>query len=265
MKFFPCALVLMLLGAGPALASSSEWFDTDGARVRLVTSGKADADGQLTGVLEIALQRGWKTYWRDPGDAGVPPMLDVSTSTNIRQAVIDFPAPQRHDEGDYKWAGYDYPVGLPVTFQLDAAGQPAMIAADVFLGVCETICVPVKASLSLDPSSDPDNREDAAIVETALAALPAAARADFGVAAISEPGAQTVLLEASVHGDPASAELFIAGEEGYTFTTPIRTVKDGKAYFATEVSLPAQRGTGEGIHYTLTTDAGAVSGLLPYF
>jgi DsbC/DsbD-like thiol-disulfide interchange protein len=258
-------LLLCISGADAAFASSSQWFDTDGARVRIVTTGQADADGKLTGILEIDLARGWKTYWRDPGDAGVPPIIDVSASTNVEGAAFDFPTPQRHDEGDYKWAGYDYPVALPVTFTLTAPGQPALIDAEVFLGICETICIPVKANLSLDPASDPDNADDAAVVAAALAALPGKAGDDFGVRPISEPGAQTIVLEARFPGDPASAELFIAGDEGYSFTAPKRTIEDGKVIFTTEVSLPARTGTGPGLHYTLATDAGSVSGLLPYF
>ena len=44
-----------------------------------------------TGVLDIDLKPGWKTYWRDPGDAGVPPQLDVSASTNVAGAELRFP------------------------------------------------------------------------------------------------------------------------------------------------------------------------------
>jgi DsbC/DsbD-like thiol-disulfide interchange protein len=73
------------------------------------------------------------------------------------------------------------------------------------------------------------------------------------------------VLEARFPGAPASAELFIAGDEGYSFTAPKRTIEDGKVIFTTEVSLPARTGTGPGLHYTLATDAGSVSGLLPYF
>lgn len=259
------ALLFALLEAGPALASSSEWFETDGARIRLVTAGKADAAGHLAGILDIDLKPGWKTYWRDPGDAGVPPYIDVAASINIAGAAFDFPAPQRHDEGDFKWAGYDFPVALPVTFTLKAPGEPAIIDADVFLGVCETICIPVKTKLTLDPADDPDNPGDAAAVAAAQAALPGPEQPDFGVKVVSNPGDTTVVLEAHFPGEPASAELFIAGDEGYTFTTPEKTQKDGKTLFSTEVSLPARLGTGPGLHYTLLTDRGSVSGLLPYF
>jgi DsbC/DsbD-like thiol-disulfide interchange protein len=81
---------------------------------------------------------------------------------------------------------------------------------------------------------------------------------------VSKPGDTTMVFEASFPGDPVSAQFFIAGEEGHTFTTPERMEKNGKTFFSTEVALPAHLGTGRGIHYTLVTDAGAVSGLLPY-
>jgi DsbC/DsbD-like thiol-disulfide interchange protein len=79
------------MGATPALASSTDWFETQGGRIRLVTAGTPDAQGRIKGVLDIALDPGWKTYWRDPGDAGVPPQLDVSGSTNIAEAKLSFP------------------------------------------------------------------------------------------------------------------------------------------------------------------------------
>ncbi len=64
-------------------------------------------------MLEIDLKPGWKTYWRDPGDAGVPPTLDASASSNIASAELSFPAPQRFDDGFAIWAGYKEPVGIP--------------------------------------------------------------------------------------------------------------------------------------------------------
>ena len=107
----------------PALASSSDWFETEGARVRLVTTGEPDADGMLRAFSTSSSKPGWKTYWRDPGDAGVPPTVDVSGSTNIAGAKLDFPPPQRHDDGDFQWAGYDHPVALPVAFTLKSPGR----------------------------------------------------------------------------------------------------------------------------------------------
>jgi DsbC/DsbD-like thiol-disulfide interchange protein len=260
---FP-AMVLAFIASGGAQASSSDWFEMEGARVRLVTIGQPDAKGRLKGILDIDLEPGWKTYWRDPGDAGVPPTIDASANPNIVKAELDFPAPQRHDDGDFKWAGYDYPLALPVTFTLKDANGPATIDADVFLGVCETICVPVQAKLSVDPVSDPDNAADGAAVSAAFAAIPAAASAEFGVE-VAEKAGDKAGLKAAFPGDPETAELFIAGEDGYVFTTPVKEERDGQTFFTIEVTRPGETPKGQGIHYTLVTDGGAVSGVLPYF
>ncbi len=250
--------------APPALASSSDWFETQGGRIRLVTAGKPDEDGRLKGMLDIDLLPGWKTYWRDPGDAGVPPQIDISASENIASADFAFPAPERHDDGSFKWAGYDKPVALPVVFTLKSPADAALIEADVFLGVCETICIPAQTRLTLDPASDPDNPEEAAAVAAAFAALPAPAKPEFGVSSAREEGSK-LIVEAKLAGDPASAEFFLAGAEGYAFGTPERVEKEGKIMFSLEIlaradSVPA----GGGLHYTLVTNAGAVGGLIPF-
>ena len=262
--FFATAALVTLLAGLPAHASSSDWFETDGARMRLVTTGKPDAEGRLMGILDIDLKPGWKTYWRDPGDAGVPPTIDASANPDIAGAKLDFPAPQRHDEGDFKWAGYDYSLALPVTFTLKDPAGAAAIDAAVFLGVCETICVPVQTKLAVDPADDPDNRDDASAVSAAFAAIPPAATPEFGVKLAKKAG-DKVILEATFPGDPQSAEFFIAGDGNYVFGTPVREERDGKTFFSVEVTRPDETPKGAGLHYTLVTDAGAVNGVLPYF
>jgi DsbC/DsbD-like thiol-disulfide interchange protein len=258
------AALLAIVASGGAQASSSDWFEMEGARVSLVISGQPDAEGRLKGVLDIDLKPGWKTYWRDPGDAGVPPTIDVSANPDIAKAEFDFPAPQRHDDGDFKWAGYDYPLALPVTFKFKNGHAATTIEANVFLGVCETICVPVQAKLVVDPADDPDNAADSAAVSAAFAAIPPAATADFGVAVAEKTGDKAVL-RAMVPGNPKTAELFVAGEDGYVFSTPAREVRGGTTFFTVEVERPNETPKGPGIHYTLVTDEGAVSGVLPYF
>lgn len=263
MKALTATAAILLLAGSQANASSSEWVEMEGARVRLVTAGLPDADGRLKGILDIELKPGWKTYWRDPGDAGVPPTIDVSANPNVTKAEFEFPAPQRHDEGGFQWAGYDHPVALPVTFSLSDPSGPSAIKADVFLGVCETICVPVQARFELDAGGDPDNAGDKAAVAAALAATPAKAGPDFGVK-VSGTDGDKVLLEASFPGDPETAELFVAGD-GYVLTTPVREARDGKTFFSLEVTRPDVPPAGPGLHYTLVTGAGSVNGVLPYF
>lgn len=259
-------LITLLLGANPppALAASSDWFEMQSGRIRLVTAGTSDEGGQLKGMLEIDLLPGWKTYWRDPGDAGVPPQIDVSASTNIASAEFFFPPPERHDDGSFKWAGYDEKVALPITFILKSPGETALIEADVFLGVCETICIPAQTKLTLDPASDAENPEDIAAVAAAFAALPAPATPEFGVSSVRKDGSK-LIVEAKFPGDPASAEFFLAGEEGYAFGTPERIGENGRTLFSVEIlARPDGVPTGDGLHYTLVTGTGAVSGNIPF-
>jgi DsbC/DsbD-like thiol-disulfide interchange protein len=267
MQSLKILLLSAAVGCGtglPAAASSSIWYNTEGGKVRLVTSGKPDEAGRIQGVLDIALKPGWKTYWRDPGDAGVPPQLDISASTNIANATFSFPPPQRHDDGYGKWAGYDHPISLPVTFTVSAPNERAVIDADIFLGICETICIPVQTRLTIDPGADPDNVEDAALVKAALATLPAPARPDFGISILSgDP--ETLTVEASFPGNPETADLFVAGERDYMFGVPARSEKDGKLVFTVPIlDRPTTTPTDGGLYYTLTTAAGAVEGLLPF-
>lgn len=252
------------LTGGPALASSSDWYDTDGASVRLVTTGKPDAAGHLSGMLDIVLKPGWKTYWQDPGDAGVPPQIDVGASTNVSAAEFSFPAPERHDDGDNIWAGYSMPVALPVTFTVPSPNQPATIDASIFLGVCETICVPVQVRLALDPSSDADNADDAATVQAALDALPGPEQPDFGVTILSSD-AETLVVQAAFPGDAATVDLFVAGIDGYLVGAPKKTEQNGAVTFTIAIfDKPSEKPAGAGLPYTLVTGAGAVSGRLPY-
>lgn len=258
------ATATCLLPSLPAAASSSTWFQAEGGQVRLVTTGAPDKDGRLQGALEIMLKPGWKTYWRDPGDSGVPPQLDVAASTNIAGAQMSFPAPQRHDDGYGKWAGYDRPVALPVVFTLAEPDKQATIDADIFLGMCETICIPVQTRLSVDPASSADDAADAEAVKAAVAALPGEANADFGITAL--PGDhETLMVEAHLPGDASAADFFVAGADDYMFGAPRRSVDNGKITFSVPIlDRPSTKPTGSGLHYTLTGSTGAVAGLLPY-
>lgn len=253
------------LSGGQALASSSPWVSVEGGRVRLVTAGEPDANGLLRGVLDIQLAPGWKTYWRDPGTAGVPPTVDISASKSIESAELDFPAPERHDPGAFSWAGYSRPVSLPVTFQFKGPARPTTVDATIFLGICETICVPVKATMVLDPGADPDNPADTALVAAARASLPAPARPDFGARVVGMEDGKLVV-EATFPGNPDGSDFFIAGDNGYAFEEPQRSHKDGKTFFTLNATRPDTRPSSGGLHYTLVTKSGAaVSGILPYF
>src|SRR5262245_8662823 len=82
-------------------ADASAWDESSKSGIRLI-SGKASADGTLRAGIELKLSPGWKTYWRYPGDSGVPPQFDFSRSSNVKSVTVSWPAPHRFSDG----AGY---------------------------------------------------------------------------------------------------------------------------------------------------------------
>ena len=147
---------------------------------------------------------------------------------------MSFPAPQRFDDGFAIWAGYKEPVALPVAFTLADPKQPATIEAKVFLGICETICVPVQATFTVEPGRDPDNADDAATVKAALDALPGPEQPDFGVTVV-KGGKDEVLVEAAFAGEPEAVDFFMAGDDGYQFGPPERRIDGERLLFAVPI------------------------------
>lgn len=243
-----------------AQAASSEWHHVRGGSVRIVTSGLPDENGLMRGALQIDLKPGWKTYWLDPGSSGVPPQLAVHAGAEEVRAQIAFPAPQRFDDGYDQWAGYDKPVALALTLQLPAdADVTAHFDASTFLGVCETICIPVQAELPFNPLDNAGNAEHRQIVASAFAALPGEASDDFFASAI-EADENAILVEATLPAGSQAGDLFMAGSDTLMLGVPEPA---GRSENGILFKVPVVHRTGnapESLAYTLVTSGGAVSG-----
>ena len=256
----PCLLLLAVPGSNlPAAAGSSDWFETEGARIRLVTIDEPTQEGTLKGTLEIALDAGWKTYWADPGDAGIPPQIDVAGSLNVTGVEIAFPAPQRFEDTYGSWAGYHVPVALPVTFTVGDPDRFSAIDATVTLGVCSEVCVPVQAKLSVNARSADEEAEARADVEAAFANLPAPASENFGVISANDKD-DTLEMRARVPAGASKAELFLVAPPGLKLGKPSMTGAGLERTF----TFPVVRRNGgklAELPYTLVSDGKAVSGV----
>jgi DsbC/DsbD-like thiol-disulfide interchange protein len=246
-------LLLVLIGQGTAIALSlvpawsldSGWAETEGGRMRLVIDPAPRDDGMITGFLDIALEPGWKTYWRDPGSAGIPPTLDFSQSQGIAFEAMDFPPPVRVDDGYAIWAGYTAPVQFPLTFQRTASGN-AQIHASAFIGICEKICVPFQAELVVDLPADLASHDSVGqSVEAAFARLPEPAGPDFSLekTVLEEMNGKQLTISAKLPAFRPSGvapELFVAGPEGFAFAPPrLTSDKDGLAEWSVRVETPS--------------------------
>lgn len=133
-------------------------------------TGWQQADGRRVAAVRLRMAPGWKTYWRSPGDAGIPPEFDWSGSNNLRDVQITWPAPKVFDQGGVSSIGYAREVILPLTITPRRPGAPITLDASIDLGVCSDVCVPQTLHLSavLD---GPENKPTPAIA-AALAARP---------------------------------------------------------------------------------------------
>lgn len=257
MKHFVLSLAILVIPAS-VHAASSDWFETDGARLRLVTADAAGADGLMRGVLQIDLEPGWKTYWKDPGSAGIAPSIDISASMNISSAALSFPAPVRFREGDVVSTGYIQPVALPVTFRVDDPQKFTAIDADVLLGICREICVPVQARLSVTPGGD-EGAEDPSIAQ-GYDRLPSPASAAFGLTAIGDAGS-SLLAEAILPAGSAGGDLFVVTPKGWEFGIPTLETSGERVTFRIPVlGRPDGPGSGTALDYALVAGDRAVEG-----
>lgn len=223
-KSLAATVLVMGLAILPAWALESAWAETEGGRMRLVVDPEPRADGKIMAVLDVDLDAGWKTYWRDPGSAGIPPLLDFSQSNGIDLETFDYPPPVRVDDDYAVWAGYTAPVRFPLTLTRTAGGT-AQIRAQAFIGICEKICVPFQAELTVDlPPDAVASRTAKNLINDAVASLPEPAGTDFHLT-VAKANADKTRIEIAVALPafrPASVtpELFVSGPSGFAFAPP---------------------------------------------
>src|SRR5215831_1116545 len=141
-----------LLASSLALAAraddSSPWQRDGHSAVRLLAGSRSGS--VLLGGIAFQLQSGWKTYWRTPGDSGVPPRFDFSGSDNVEAVTVMWPAPQKFEDGAGGTSlGYHDHVVLPLRIVAKNVDKPVTLRADINYAVCENLCIPVEANVQL--------------------------------------------------------------------------------------------------------------------
>ena len=213
-------LIAGLAVAVPGMAATSPWAVSDGGRMRVVALAP-DAAGMVRAGLQIEPAPGWITYWREPGDSGIPPQVTVTPGDGVTLDSLSFPVPKRVDQGEVRDIGYDAAVTLPMVLHVDAGAQPSGFTTQVFIGLCKNICIPFQAelpaSLAVATQSEPD---EAAILDAAAALLPEAPSADFAVAGFAMAADRSALRLDLVlpKGSTTPPEVIVTGPNGYVFT-----------------------------------------------
>ncbi|CUX09300.1 cytochrome C biogenesis protein [Rhizobium oryzihabitans] len=225
---FAAAFAAFLGGGQAAQAEITDWARSEGGQMR-VASLAMDADGVVRGVLQIEPKDGWITYWREPGEAGIPPKISLDPASGVSLISMAYPVPKLIENGDLTDIGYDHAVSLP--FQLKAADTSASGKIDLtaFIGVCQNICIPFEATFSIERgNAGDDDGEERRLLEEARETLPEAASDDFKVTDFHITPDKTMLgvqLQLPENA-PKETDIFIAGPSGFAYYEPQNMVRD---------------------------------------
>jgi DsbC/DsbD-like thiol-disulfide interchange protein len=190
---------------------SSPWVKDGHSAVRLLAGSRSGA--VLLGGIAFQLQPGWHTYWRNPGDSGVPPRIDFSKSENIEAVTILWPAPAKFADGAGGTSlGYQKQVVLPLRIVAKNADKPVTLRADINYAVCEKLCIPVEASAELAFTSVASTEDSA--LSAALDAVPKPATIGdpnpLTIRDVKREGKIGVLVDVAAP-DSAEVNLFVEG------------------------------------------------------
>ncbi|MEM9010317.1 MAG: protein-disulfide reductase DsbD domain-containing protein [Pseudomonadota bacterium] len=157
--------------------------------------GWQEADGRHVVAISIDLAPGWKTYWRAPGDGGIPPQLDWTGSENVAAIDLHWPVPGVYDSYGMRTVGYERRLVLPISVTPEQAEAPVDLSLALSYGVCADICVPVGARLDLQVSGSVDNPDPAIAAALADQAVPAHAAGVTAGACRLSPDGETYTLD----------------------------------------------------------------------
>ncbi|MEX0283047.1 MAG: protein-disulfide reductase DsbD domain-containing protein [Paracoccaceae bacterium] len=159
-------ICIALLTLVTTTASQAQTRLSDLVRITVLDGGQ-QADGTHLAALRLTLKDGWKTYWRAPGDAGIPPRFSWTGSRNLDGVDIVWPTPVVFDQGGYRSIGYVGELVLPLVLAPGKPGAPIRLSGEMELGVCEEVCIPAQLSFAarLDPEAGRNPAISAALAQ----------------------------------------------------------------------------------------------------
>ncbi len=267
-RFSPDLTLVLLLCAvsAPATAAdTSSWDNDTRSAMRLIGAGAVRESGSpaLRAGVEIKMQPGWKTYWRYPGDSGVPPAFDFNASDNVKSVTVLWPAPVRFSDGSGHSIGYKEPVIFPLRVVPRDAGKPVMLRLNLEYAVCETLCVPAKGKAELALSGAAGSQD--ATLAAAEARVPKPRAPGEGTSLVlrkawrdTASAKPRVLVELAAPAG-AEVELFAEGpasDWALPLPSPVPGAAAGTKRFAFELDGLPSGATAKGAAIRLTATAG---------
>ena len=209
---FATTILMSSLAIEACAQDASPWQRDGHSAVRLLAGSRSGA--VLLGGIAFQLQPGWKTYWRSPGDSGVPPRFDFSKSENIEAVTVLWPAPVKFDDGaGGSSMGYHDQVVLPLRIVAKNTDKPVTLRAAVNYAICDKLCVPVEADVELAFNSVASTEDSA--LSAALDTVPKPANVGdpnpLTIRDVKREGKSAVLVDVVAPSEAANISLFVEG------------------------------------------------------
>lgn len=157
-----CGLAVPLAlatGAPARAADASAWSQDSKSTIRLIAGANKNGDAKLRAGIEVKLEPRWHTYWRYPGDAGVPPRFDFSGSDNLKTAKVFYPAPELFTDETGHSIVYKDGVIFPVQVTPRQPGKPVTLRLKIDYAVCEKLCIPAEGRAELTLAGGPSAQD----------------------------------------------------------------------------------------------------------
>jgi DsbC/DsbD-like thiol-disulfide interchange protein len=259
------ALPLLLLAMPGHAADASAWDKGDRSAVRLIAASARENDHpMLRAGVEVRLNKGWKTYWRYPGDSGVPPRFSFARSDNIKAVTVKWPAPHRFSDGGGFSIGYKDYVIFPLAVEPVDAAQPVTLRLDLDYAICDALCVPAEAKAELELSPARTSHDAALGMAEARVPRPVTVGggASFTIAAVRQDAPGRVTVDVRAPGI-AELDLFAEGptpEWALPLPEPVADAPSGikRFSFALDGLPPGARASGTALTLTAVAPQGAV-------
>jgi DsbC/DsbD-like thiol-disulfide interchange protein len=172
------AVLPLISEAGATDVSAWDGDNRSGMRLIAGSTPQGTTDAPWRAGIELKLAPGWKTYWRYPGDSGVPPRFDFSRSDNVQSVAVLWPAPRRFADGAGYSIGYRDGVIFPLHVVAQDKSRPVTLRLNANYAICEKLCVPVDATAELALTPGPSTQDTP--LAAAEASVPKAAALDDG-------------------------------------------------------------------------------------
>lgn len=204
------ALAVMTFGAQAKAADASAWADDSRSAIRLIAGSNKSGDARLRAGIEIKLLPGWKTYWRYPGDSGVPPRFDFSGSDNLARAKVLYPAPHLFTDETGNSLGYKNSVIFPLQVTAKQPGKPVTLRLKLDYAVCEKLCIPAVGQAELTFGAG-DSANDAALAAAEAQVPKPVDASEAGLTARRVTNAAKPLVDVDLPASGKPTALFVEG------------------------------------------------------